>query len=402
LAGFFLRISGRDNMYMKYILKELIRRKSKTSTIVLTVGIITAMLLLFSGVMNSYAQGIYQPFRDIGSDIILQKRANLSSQVGSGIRTPFGKGFFSENEIIRLSRIYHVKNISASLIVWDLGKKGFTTVEGITANSFMGNKLSSELKVGEFLSDGGKILLESHFANFNHLGPGDNFQINNESFKVTGILSIEDEGQVFASNAYATIQDTQRLINIEGYNQIYLKIDELSNEEQVKQEIERLNKDITITSANSISSTLSNVVNIYNRFHFIGTGIIILIVILILLKVNTISLLERKKDIGVMRSVGWTKKDITRQVTAELLIQTIFGFIIGVVASFAIIGLFGHINIQASGLGLEESAFSIPITISPITIFEYFLIIILLSIFVSFLLAQKISEIKPSENLRSL
>ena len=103
-----------------------------------------------------------------------------------------------------------------------------------------------------------------------------------------------------------------------------------------------------------------------------------------------------------MRSVGWTKTDITKQITLELFIQTIFGFFIGLIISFIIIGLFGNIDIQISSLGLSKSIISIPISISMTEILQYFVMIVAVSMIVSFLLARKISEVKPSENLRSV
>ena len=197
-------------------------------------------------------------------------------------------------------------------------------------------------------------------------------------------------------------QTLKYLIGNRKINQIYLSLDELSNEELVKNEIKKLDKDIITVSANSISASLSNVINIYRKFYYLGTGIIVLIVVLILLKINTINLLERKKDIGILRAVGWTKKNITKQITTELFIQTIVGFFLGLIISFIILSLFGQINIQTAGSGLNKAVVSIPISIPLTSIIEYFIMILAISLLVSFILAKKISEIKPSENLRSL
>jgi len=144
------------------------------------------------------------------------------------------------------------------------------------------------------------------------------------------------------------------------------------------------------------------VVNIFAKFYYLGLGMMTLIAVLILLKIYTINLLERKKDIAIMRSVGWSKKDITKQITTELFVQTILGYLLGLFVSFVIVGLFGNINIRVSGLGLSESKISIPISISMTAVFQYFVLIIAVSMIVSFLLTQKISEIKPSDNLRSV
>ena len=265
-------------------------------------------------------------------------------------------------------------------------------------------KRASQIYKGRFLNreDIHKAVLEKHFAKFNHLTVGDSVFIGNKSFEIVGTLASEDNSQIFSSNIYLNVGDAQNLIENNKFNQMYLSLDELSNEELVRNKIKKLDNNITIVSANSISASLSNVVNIYNKFYYIGTGIIILIVVLILLKINTINLLERKKDIGILRAVGWTKKNIIKQITTELFIQTILGFGIGLTISFIILSLFGNINIQSASSGLKKAVVSIPINIPLTLIIEYFVMIIAVSIIVSFLLARKISEIKPSENLRSV
>ena len=318
-------------MYFKYVFKELFRRKSKTATVVLTVAAITSILLLFSGVLQSFYSSIYQPFRDIGTDMILQKSDNTTAYTGSKLRMPFGKGLFTEDEAEALSEIKHVDGMSKSLVLWYFGKNGFITVEGIEPGSFTGSKLATQIKRGRFLSvsDHRKAVVESHFANFNHIKVGDNISIGGNSFEVVGILNVRDKAQIFSSNVYITLRDAQKISGIKGCNQIYLKIDELSSEKPVRKEIERLNSRIVIISGNSLAASLSNVADIYTRYYYMGSGAMVLIAALILLKVNTVNLMERKRDIAVMRAVGWTKRDISKQIISELFLQTIIGFLLG-------------------------------------------------------------------------
>ena len=387
-------------MYLKYIFKELVKRKSRTATIVLTVAIVPSILFLFSGVMNAYSLGIYKPFENTGSDMVLQKSVNATKST-SDIRVPFGKGLFSKEEISKIKSLAHVQDISGSLILWSFDKDGFVSIEGLEENSEIFRKKASQIYKGRFLKNEYEAVVEKHFAKFNNWKVGSNISLGDETFKVLGTLSSE-EGQIFSSNIYIRAEEAYDLLGTSGFNQIYLKIDELSNEKQIKNEIKQLNSEIIAISGNSLSASLSNVVNIFTKFYYIGLGMMTLIVILILLKINTVNLLERKKDIAVMRSVGWTKTDITKQITLELFIQTIFGFFIGLIISFIIIGLFGNIDIQISSLGLSKSIISIPISISMTEILQYFVMIVAVSMIVSFLLARKISEVKPSENLRSV
>jgi lipoprotein-releasing system permease protein len=129
-----------------------------------------------------------------------------------------------------------------------------------------------------------------------------------------------------------------------------------------------------------------------------------LIAILVLFKVNAMALLERRRDIAILQSVGWTKKEITKQILFETSLQTMLGFVLGTIASLAVIILLGTVSIQSASTGLESTPTTItmPLTLSPGIIAEYFGLIVVVSLLVSYLLAKKISDVKPSENLRSM
>ena len=223
-------------MYLKYIFKELVKRKSKTATIVLTVAIVTSILFLFSGVMNAYSTGIYKPFEDNGSDMVLQKSVNATKKSNSDIRMPFGKGLFSKEEISEIKSLVHVQDISGSLILWSFDKDGFVSIEGLEDDSEIFHKKASQIYKGRFLKNEGEAVVEKHFAKFNNWIVGSNISLGDKTFKVVGTLSSE-EGQVFSSNIYIKAEDAYNLFGTDGFNQIYLKIDELSSEKQNKNEI---------------------------------------------------------------------------------------------------------------------------------------------------------------------
>ena len=203
-----------------------------------------------------------------------------------------------------------MQDVSGSLILWDFDKTGFTSIEGIDADSAVGKKLGSWVTdQGRFIngSDDRKAVLESHFAKFNRLKVGDNISLGGETFNVVGILKIGEGSPIFSSNIYIKSSDAQRISGIEEYDQLYLKVDDLANEEAVKEEINQIDPMITAVSGNYISASLKNVVNIYGTFYWVGVGIMALIAVLVLFKVNAMALLERRRDIAILQSVGWTK-----------------------------------------------------------------------------------------------
>ncbi len=392
-------------MYVPYILKELGKRKARTAGVVLTVAIITAMMIFTTALMAAYSTAIYLPFENIDANLILQRADNTTTALGAEIRAPFGKGAFPQETADIIATMPHVENISKSLIVWHFKKEGFSTVEGVEPESPWSKKLRSWVTSGRFLipTDKNVVILESHFAKFNHEKVGDTILLGNETFQIIGILAVQEGSQVFASNMYIALPDAQRLSNISSYNQIYIKLDDLSNEDSVRSAISSFDKQIIILSGSALSPSVSNFASIYRKFYLLGITFITLISALILIKITVMGLLERRKDIAVMQAVGWRRRDILRQLLAEFLLQVSAGFVIGVIVAIAMATALGTIHIQSKPTGLEQPVdISAPLTITLLTVFEYFLLIIVISATVAYILSRKIAAIKPIDNLRSI
>jgi ABC-type lipoprotein release transport system permease subunit len=392
-------------MYPPYVFKELSRRKTRTTTNVLTIATIVALLLLANSILAAYSSAIYLPFRNTGSDMIVYLSDNTAKTSESKITTPFGKGIFSIKQVMGISSLKHVQDISKSLVLWYFGREGFVSMEGIGPSSFLGAKLSSWINAGNFITqnDSGQVDVEYHFANFHHLRVGDNVTVGDATFTVKGVIRTKDESNLLASNIYLTLPEAQRLGGVEGYTQLYLKIDDLSNEQLVKSEILQIDDRAVAMSGSSISASLGNLAKAYDDFQWIGLGLMMVIAGLVLFKVNAAVLLERRRDIAVLRSIGWTKKEITRQIISEVLIQVILGFTVGVLTSIALTVILGSVSVEIPSISLEKPApVTLPLSLSPITTLNYFTAIIVTCLLVSYVLARNVLAIKPSENLRSL
>jgi ABC-type antimicrobial peptide transport system permease subunit len=392
-------------MYPLYVFKELSRRKARTTTNVLTVATIVALLLSANSILAAYSSAIYLPFRNTGSDMIVYQSDNRTRSSESKITTPFGKGIFSPEQVTDISLLKHVQDISKSLVLWYFGTEGFVSMEGIDPTSFLGKRLSSWVNAGDFITqnDQGQVAVEAHFANFHHLRVGDNITVGDAAFTVKGLIKTKDESNLLASNIYLTLPEAQRVSGVEGYNQLYLKIDDLSNEQLVKSEIGRIDGQAVAMSGSSISASLGNLAKAYDDFQWIGLGVMTLIAGLVLFKVNAAVLLERKRDIGVLRSIGWTKKEISAEILSEVFLEVILGFTVGVLSAIALTVILGSVSVEIPSISLEKPApVSLPLFLSPMTALNYFAAIIMTSLVVSYLLARNILAVKPSENLRSL
>lgn len=395
-------------MNFSYLVKELTRRKGRTLTNLLAVAILVSIFVILTSVMNTYSEAIYLPFKNIGADMIIQKTSSQTSTTPtSAIQLPFGKGVFYQKEIDAIAALEPVKDISKSLVLWRFDKGKFTSIEGLESDSYIGKAYSSWITSGHFFdaAEQNKAVVEKHFAKFYGLKLGDTLQLGNAPFEIIGIIATQGESQVSATNIYINLAAAQKLSDTKGYSQIYVKLDNLSSEDIIRSKVSNIDKDAVIVSASSIATSLSNAVQIYHKFYLLVLAIIALILAVILFQVNTSSLMERRKDIGVLQAIGWTKANISRQLIAEVFLLTISGFVFGIIASSLIVTAIGSISIQANtvqGLDNSLSALTAPLTLSGFAIWQFFILTLVISVAVSFFLAGKLAGMKPMVNLKNV
>lgn len=395
-------------MYITYLFKELTRRKGRTITNLIAVAVLATILIVLTSVVNAYTTAIYLPFQNMGVDMVVQKSVSQTpDKTSSAIRLPFGKGIFSQDEIDKISSVHHVEDVSRSLVLWDFDKGKFISIEGVDSNSLLGERLNSWITAGRFFNneDNNKMVVEKHFAKFYGLKIGDSVNLGDTVFVVIGLLSSQEGSQVSSSNIYVNLGDAQKLLGVNGYSKLYVRLDTLSSEEIVHSEINQIDNQTLAISGSSIGASMVTVIKIYNKFQFLGFIIISIIVGFILFQVNATGLMERRKDIGIMQTVGWKRHDINRQILSEVFLQTIIGFILGIMVSLIIMASIGSINVQTNlseGLSNSPSISSAPLTISFIAVIEFLALMMIISASVSLFLARRIAGMKPMANLRSL
>ena len=390
------------------LVRELTRRKGRLFTNLLAVAILVAIFIVMTSVMNAYADAVYLPFKDIGADMIVQKSvAKPSDNQTNSIQLPFGKGLFNQASVDKISALPHVKDISRSLVLWRYDKGKFITVEGFEPASFIGAKYSSWVTSGRALNAGeqNNALVEKHFAKFYGLKPGDKLQLGNSSFQVVGVVAVEDKSQVSATNVYINLPDAQSLLGTSGYSQLYVRLDALSSEKAVRLGVTEVDKDAQALSSSAIAASLGNYMDIYEKYQLLVLLILAGILALILFQVNTASLMERRRDIGILQTVGWTKQNISAQIASEVFVQTILGFLFGLAASALILVAIGSISVQArlsTGLGNDLTTLSAPLQLSGSAAIEFFLLTLIISIVLSIFLSGKLAGMKPVDNLRKI
>jgi ABC-type antimicrobial peptide transport system permease subunit len=377
-------------MNYSYVLKELRYHHNRTLVNILGIGIGIALFVSINAVNTAYQKAASLPFKNLGADVVVQlpeKRAVDSGQPPAsmrGIRLPFSNQLLPSEDLEKLKTIEGVDSMASSLLLWEFDKGGFRTIMGVdlTQPSLGPVKVKDWLKEGRFPQKEGEVVVEKHYAKFQHKKIGDSVEINGHPFSVVGLLEIKEGSQIASANIYLPLQDAQGLLGTEsggvnpvrnssgalnpagiilksdaieqrgiisnGVNIVYLRLKSPSLLSRVKTSIAGKLNGVSVTSSDSFLELMGGVSRISDQFSFIVSIIALGGAIFLIVKAMLSNLVERSREIGILKAVGWTERDVQKQLMGEVFLQSLLGGVFGIVMGYFFSYLLGFLSIPVS------------------------------------------------------
>ena len=413
-------------MNYRYILKELRHHHHRTLVNVLGIAIGIALFVSINAVSSAYQKAVSLPFKNLGADIVVQKpekRAVDAAQAPTsmrGIRLPFSNQLLSQEELRKLGSLDGVASSASSLLLWEFDQGGFRTIMGVNLSqpSLGPVKVKEWLSSGRFPSQAGEVVLEKHYAKFHHTGLGGSMTIGGRPFAVVGLLEIKEGAQIASSNIYLSLQDAQKLLSGEanGVNIVYLRLKNPSLLTQVKSRIGKQMNGLSVTSSDSFLELMGGVSKISDQFSFLASIIALGGAIFLIIKTMLGNLVARSSEIGILKAVGWTEKDVQKQLMGEALIQAFLGGLVGLIFGYGIsyaLGFFSipvstpwEINLMPAFARDTETAAAVAVRL-PVTLSAGLTgVALALSLFAgalaSYFMGRRTSRMKPVDILRRL
>ena len=145
-----------------------------------------------------------------------------------------------------------------------------------------------------------------------------------------------------ANATYQTVMNRLGVVDTDKPSSINLYVSDFESKEKLADEIEAYNKKVTdkgnkddvITYTDFIGVMLRSVTGVIDLISYVLIGFVsvALVVSSIMIGIITyISVLERIKEIGILRSIGASKKDISRVFNAETFIVGLISGVLGIV-----------------------------------------------------------------------
>jgi putative ABC transport system permease protein len=211
---------------------------------------------------------------------------------------------------------------------------------------FAANQGDSEQNWARF-NQGRAVFISSSVADRYNLQKGDSILLQTRRGEIPFTIAAEvmdfgGEGQVI----YGTYDDLRSLFNEQGVDRFTIEIEPGYSIEQVSQAIEQRFKDshnISVQTTedfkNSILDLMTQSFRLFDVLGLIG----VIIGGLGVINTLTMNVIERQREIGGLRSLGMTRRQVLKMVLAEALALGIMGGIYGIlvgtlIANVTIIG----------------------------------------------------------------
>jgi putative ABC transport system permease protein len=196
-----------------------------------------------------------------------------------------------------------------------------------------------KLKDGGYSRGDSGVLVGSTFAKDNNVKVGSRIAIGTEgnkgTLRVTGI--IEERGMAFDVSTDSAIVVTKewfdQAYNRNDYDKVVVKVKNLDDLPAVKTAIEnQMNKRDKIVDVVDTRKTMETIFSAFGQITtFVSAigGISMLVAGVSILNIMMMSVTERIKEIGIMRSIGAQRKEVMSMFLYEALILGVVGSLIG-------------------------------------------------------------------------
>ena len=348
-----------------FAIKELTKRKKLYLLNVITIGLVTALIIILNSLGTAYKDASKLPFQAVQGTIVIQKNGNVPEDV-SGVLlscslSPINPGVANE-----ISQFEGVKNVSSALSLWVFDPDHFKRELGVNWDDSFGENLKAKVIEGSIPANNQEALLEKTYAQQHSLGVGQELETAGQRFKVSGIIQMAGN-EIVASDVYLNMGAAQQMAyesrNLQAtepfdktdVNVIFVDADQTNMASVTRQINDTLAKsgtaagqtplgqtigDYNIYTPESFDSQISSVFKVSDRLTWIISLIIFVGGALIIARSVLHGIMERRKEFGIMKSVGFRSWDVQKEIFAETILQVSTGFLAGlIISAVAIIGL---------------------------------------------------------------
>ncbi|MGD2177927.1 MAG: ABC transporter permease [Anaerolineae bacterium] len=329
------------------ILKNLFRRKGRTILTLVGITIGVAAIVALGAVARGVQAGFTAMTRGSEADLVLTKADALSALLSS-VDQQVAQELTTWREVSAVDGVLFGNTVAENgsyLFFFGHDPEGFAVshfriVEGQT--------LAEAQDVR-----GSPLILGRRAADNMDRQVGDAFHVSGSAFRVVGIYETGDGFE--DSGAVMPLEEAQSItVQPHHVSMLYIKLRAPSDEARLRRRIERRFPDLSLSTTSGFAEQ-EQMLQILDVMAMAVAGLAVLIGGLTMTNTLFMSVFERTREIGLLRSLGWGRWRVLLLVLGESLTLALLGGLIGVGLG---VGAVFAISRSSSMLGIFGSQFT--------------------------------------------
>jgi putative ABC transport system permease protein len=307
----------------KMIVANLVHRPVRSVISILAVAIEVTMILLMVGLMLGILDDSKERQKGLGADVIVRPPGSANFGAFSG--TPASLRYAD-----LLSKQPHVAAVAPVILQTTTSLTNIEVLNGIDLPSFeaVGGPLRY-LKGGPFQQPY-DMIVDDVYAAGNKVGVGSVITVLNHEFRVSGIVP---HGR--GARRYVPMKTMQDMLGAENKASVfYVKVDDAKNVDAAVEGIKTLLPNFVITSTREWMQLMTpdNIPGLSTVIKVV-IGIAVVIGFIVIFQSMYTAVMERTREIGILKSLGASKAFIVRVILRETVLLAVAGIIVGFIAS---------------------------------------------------------------------
>ena len=344
------------------IFKNLFRRKGRTLLTVLGIAIGVAAIVALGALADGLQAGYDSFLTGNQADLVLSQPDAFDISM-SAVDEKIG------TEIANMSEVSAVSGMLQGLVQTE--SVPFFFVFGYPDDSFMLSRF--QIVDGVSLDSreaqqahGTPVILGGSAADTLDKVPGDTLRIQDSVFRIVGIYEtgqgLEDSGAVLPLSDAQQLLGRQHQVSI-----IYIQLKDTSLAERINVRVERLYPDLSLSTTDAYADQ-QMMGDMMQGYAWGIAGLAIVIGGVGMMNSQLMAVMERTREIGVLRSVGWKRWRVLRMILGESMLVGILGGFLGLGMGWLMLAqfsgaanFFGASTSNINGAILQQALFMVVI-----------------------------------------
>lgn len=302
---------------------NVMHRKTRTAVSVLAVAMEVALVMVLVGMANGTINDIADRLKNVGADVLFQPPdASLVLGATSAVMP------VKYVEIMKaLPEVREATPVLNWLVAKIKGEPRAINLWAVDYSSFAAVSGGLDIVEGRALARTNDLVMDTVLARATGMKVGDVLPMLNREFRIAGICRAGAGGRL-----YARIEDVQEAVGASGKASFFLVKGQSSDRaEELAAALEERFKGHKITPIAQVSKAMQDNVVGLEEFKEALTGMAVVISFLVVLLAMYTTIIERTREIGILRAIGASQGRVVQLVIAESFLICVAGVVLGIV-----------------------------------------------------------------------